>query len=92
MSSTQVWLDATREKLEKQFGKVKRLTLPMTHVGVVYERIPTGGIMLHQEPYCLALKPVEYNKEKKHDVEADAAGQHKFMVCVGGLLYLCLTR
>ena len=40
----------------------------------------------------MASKPIEYDKTKKHDVETDAKDQHKFMVCIGGLLYLCLTR
>ena len=92
VSSTQQWLNATRALLEKQFGKVKRQLMPMIHVGMMYERIPTGGIHLHQEPCCVALKPIEYDKTKKHDVETDAKDQHKFMVCLGGLLYLCLTR
>ena len=68
----------------------------MIHVGMMYERIPAGighgGIHLHQEPYCMALKPIEYDKTKKHDVETNAKDQHKFMVCIGGLLHLCLTR
>ena len=67
--------------------------MPMIHVGMMCERIPggigNGGTHLHQEPYCMALKLIEYDKIKKHDVETDAKDQRKFMVCSGGLLYLC---
>ena len=85
------WLDQQYKLLVKKFGKVTRQTLPFTHCGVVYKKIP-DGICMTQDDFCRKLKPVEIAKNKK-DEEALTPGElTSFRSILGGLLWLTATR
>ena len=87
------WLSELRSLLEKRFGPVARQTLPMLHVGVMYERLPPPkrGYKLQQKNYALALKPVVV-PDGEPTKPLDKAQETILRSGVGGLLYLCLTR
>ena len=55
----------------------------MTHVGMMYEKIPTGGIFVHQEPYCKALRPIEFDKARDEAVDCTPAEHNLFRVGMG---------
>ena len=64
----------------------------MMHIGMLYKLIKGSGIHLHQEPYCLALAPIVYDKILDPAKECDAQHQYLLMVYLGASLHLCLIR
>ena len=84
------WL---RDQLEARFGKVAKQELPMTHVGIVYERF-LDGFRLQQKEYALQLKKIEISRERAKQDQAACTDKekHDLHVGIGGLLFLCYTR
>ena len=80
--------------LTERFGTLKVEKPPMVHIGLFYERLPSGGYKLHQADFCVKMKTVELTATRKSQLaSACTASEHtQFRAVVGALLYLCFTR
>ena len=85
-------LQHRRALLERKFGKLSVQTLPFMHVGITYERLPDGGLRLHQKEFAQALKLVKIDRSRQPDSPLDAAETTTLRGALGGLLYLTYTR
>ncbi|CAE7490455.1 ACBD6 [Symbiodinium pilosum] len=85
------WLDEQYQLLVKKFGKVTRQTLPFTHCGVVYRRIP-DGICMEQDDFCSKLKTVDIDPSRGDSDSLTATELTSFRSVLGALLWLTATR
>ena len=85
------WLARQLQLLQAKFGKVTRQTLPFSHCGVWYERLP-GGFRMSQDSFAFKLKPADI-ASNRHDEELLSAPEiTMFRSILGGLLWLTATR
>ncbi|CAK0830272.1 unnamed protein product, partial [Prorocentrum cordatum] len=60
----QSWLNWAHDLLEKKFGKITRKTMPFTHLGIEYHRLPDGTIFLSQDAYLDTIEAPQLDKER----------------------------
>ena len=94
--STPSWLQKTRLQLEARFGAVSRQTMPLMHVGCLYEHIETDPhghktVKISQQHFADSIKLMTVRKAEP-TTPCDAQEQHDFRASIGALLYLCMTR
>ena len=77
--------------LQSKFGKVTRQTLPFTHCGVLYEKIP-DGFRVSQDSFAQKLKPAEIPSTRKDEELLTPSEVTMFRSILGGLLWLTATR
>ena len=85
------WLSRQLRLLQEKFGKVTRQTLPFSHCGMLYERIPEGFRMT-QDSFAAKLKPAEIDGSRKDDEILTPTEVTMFRSILGGLLWLTATR
>ena len=85
------WLAQQLALLQSKFGKVTRQTLPFTHCGVLYEKIP-DGFRMSQDSFAQKLKPAEIPSTRKDDELLTPSEITMFRSILGGLLWLTATR
>ena len=88
------WLQWAQQKTERRFGKVKRHTLPFTHMGMAYELIGKRHLLIHQDKFVDGLNKVIMTKDRqaqsKESLTTDEIHQLRSGIC--SLLWLCQTR
>ena len=85
------WLGEQYNLLVKKFGKVTRQTLPFTHCGVVYRKVP-DGICVEQDDFCRKLKMVDIDQTRRDEDDLTPLELTSFRSVLGGLLWLTATR
>ena len=78
--------------LDARSGRLKRHTLPFTWCGIVHERLSPIHYILHQAPYLLKLKTIQFTQQTSENeslCDVDCS-QHRSLVM--SLLWLCKTR
>ena len=84
--------DWAYKKLQGRFGTLKRQQLPLTHVGVRYERWGSG-LLLHQHEFIKSIKPIEISKARAQQLKEALTSfeQHSYRSLLCQLLYATIT-
>eukprot|EP00959_Pyramimonas_sp_CCMP1952_P270582 5656613-Pyramimonas_sp.AAC.1 len=80
--------------MEKRFGKIKRHSLPFTHMGMSHKVFGDRHLVVHQHVFTEGLKNMDIplKLKDKRDFECDAKLTHELRSVLCSLLWPCQAR
>ena len=87
----QEWLDQQYLAMQAKFGRLTRQTLPFSHCGCRYDKIP-DGIRVDQREYVNMLKTAQIAKEEKDDRDLSLQEVSTLRSILGALMWTGITR